>query len=223
MKPIWLAILVGALAALAFAPPASAVPIQIQGNAYGCFGASCTPGENSGPFTTSTGAQLFYASGVPADFGGTTDYGFLAINGTTGTFGAIGLAAASPAALDTVPFTLQLSFLSPTVSPDLLFQALIFGAVTNDPTSGGILLAFASPPQSISFTNGIPGNVSGTLAVLANNTSLPPGQTTQITGFITATTPTAVTPEPGTLGLMTFGLAGILGLAWRRRKERNLA
>jgi hypothetical protein len=198
MKPISRTILVGAFATFAFAAPASAVPIAIVGNALGCFGVSCTPAENFGIFTTPTGANLTYTSAVPVDFSGDTDLGFLAINGTTGTFGSIGL------------------------GPGPLFQASLFGAVSSDPTSGGILLTFTSPPQSISFTNGIPGDVSGSLTVLANSTSLPPGQDTQITGFIMPTAPTVVTPEPGALGLMAVGLAGILGLAWRRRRGRDL-
>lgn len=223
MKSIWLGILVGVLATFAFAPPASAVPLQITviGNAQGCFGLGCSPAEAAA--TVMNGVPLAYTSSVPVDFSGTTNGGSLAVDdGTTGNFGSISLGRSPSSVAMNVPFMLQLSFVTPTGPALGLFQGLISGVVSPDP-SGGVQLAFSPTSQSISFTHGLPGDLSGMLTALLDNISLAPGGTAPLTGLITAGTPGVSVPEPDTLGLMGIGLAAILGLAWRRRRNRELA
>lgn len=222
MKSIWLAMLAGVFATFAFAPPASAVPLQIMviGDAQGCFGSGCSPAEAAA--TVMNGVPLAYSTLVPADFSGTTTGGSLAVDGTTANFGVLSLGTSASPVTMIVPFTLQLSFVTPTGPALGLFQGLVSGVVSPNP-SDGVQLTFSPTSQSISFTDGLPGDLSGMLTVLLDNISLAPGGTAPLTGLITAGTPGVSVPEPDTLGLMGIGLVAILGFAWRRRRIRGLA
>src|SRR5688572_21933107 len=103
--------------ALTMAPAvARGNPIQIVGNALGCFGLACTPAEAAA--TVIGGVPITFVSS-PLDFSGLTDPidGGLAINtqgtSTTGNFGIISIGTATPATSVATPFTLLLQFTSP--------------------------------------------------------------------------------------------------------------
>ena len=132
--------------AMAAAPEAEAQDIFFVGNAQGCFGLGCTPGEADA--VVLSGVNLTYTSNAVSDFEGVTAGNVLAVNrtgtSTTGTFGSISVGeAAAPTSVST-PFQLLVSFFNP-ITADPVFDAVISGTVRILGT-GGILVDYDPTP-----------------------------------------------------------------------------
>jgi hypothetical protein len=116
-----------------------------------------------------------------------------------------------------------------TTSASLTQSSLVnlsFGSVTGfktNSTLGGFTFSFdfntagGSSPSTLSFTlNGVSTNQISSLGLhfICLNGNCP-GSTSN-TGFVQTGPPVATVPEPGTLGLLGTGLAGIAGVVRRR-------
>jgi len=156
--------------------PTPPTDITIDGDALGCFGDGCTPTDVA--FTSVSGTTIQYVSSIGTDFLGTTVNGVLGVNGpalggsppSSGNFGAIGVNLATQPVPATVPFTLRLTFRSPTAAP-ISIGATLRGTLSV-PTRGGIVLTFdekrlaGSGTVRIDFVNlntGTPGRMDLTL------------------------------------------------------------
>jgi hypothetical protein len=195
----------GILALAVTIPTAShASPILITGDVEACFGLGCTPDD-----TASLGSLITYVSSPLIDFSGTTDPddGGLAVNFGTGDFGTIFVGSASPSSLINTPFTLLLTFLSPTVS-DAQFSAQITGKVSTT-QSNGILVKFEPSQIILPY---IMDNGSGILSVSVFDTAVPSTGMGKISGYIQAT----AVPEASTSLLLATGLLGLLSLKRNR-------
>jgi hypothetical protein len=128
--------------------PTPSADVTITGRALGCFGTGCTPTNLA--FTLVNGITISYASSFAnTTFSGTTANGVLAVNGSNllglvpGNFGQIVI---SPFTIPfqttalSIPFTLQLTFSSPTASA-VTISATLRGAIAVPPL-GGVLLTF---------------------------------------------------------------------------------
>ena len=192
---------------------ANAGPIQIVGNAQGCFGIACTPDEADS--VDLGGVNLTYSSLLPVDFSGATEDDFLAINtATTGNFGSLSVGTASPRQTIATPFTLLVSFLNPVVSAQAVFNASISGTVSLL-ASGGVLVDFDPDLVTLAFQDALT-NQAGTLDILVFGTAIASGGQGALTGFIE--TSVQPVPEPATLLLMG---AGVAALARRRYRAAN--
>ena len=171
-------------------PPAD---ITITGRALGCFGLGCTPTNLA--FTSVNGVAISYLSSFGnTTFSGATANGVLAVNGSNligsvpGNFGRIQMNAltAPQTTAVSIPFTLQLTFSSPTAAA-VTISATLRGTIAPAPL-GGVLLTFDEKKTvggetiKIDFVN--PNtNTSGRMDLTLFGEPIPLGQAVSIGGF----------------------------------------
>lgn len=199
---------------------AEAQNIFVRGNAQGCFGLGCVPGENAA--ITLSGVDLRYTSGSAVDFTGTTVNGLLAISSVVGNFGLLSVGTASVTTAINSVFNLLVTFSSPTADSPISFDALLSGKVRNT-GQGGLVVDFNPPDTEAGQVNttsewvpfyAVGTNTEGNIRLTAYGTSVPAGGTAKLNGLVEA----QVTPEPASIVLMGTGLFGVFGAARRRRQ-----
>jgi len=203
-------------ATLAAAPGAArADEVFFAGSTAGAFNAG-TPGA------TSTLLTLVFRN---ATFAGTTSNGFLGIGAAPmagpggANFNNLGSFTLGPdgGAFIGNTFTLQVTFTAPpgiTGGNSATFTAVIVGSVGADNT-GGVLVNFDNTPRTFAFGSGA---TSGTFTFSVNDVSVTSGKEVSVTGQILSATQTTI-PEPASMTLLATGLAGLGGLAGRRRRR----
>lgn len=168
------------------------VDITITGGALGCFGLGCTPTNLA--FTLVNGVTVAYLSPAGTSFSGTSANGVLAVNGSNligtrpGNFGQIQMnpPTAFPTTVLSIPFTLQLTFSSPTAAA-VTISATLRGTIAVAPL-GGVLLTFderktvGGETIKIDFVNP-DTNTPGRMDLTVFSEPIPLGQATSIGGF----------------------------------------
>ncbi|HLL75322.1 MAG TPA: PEP-CTERM sorting domain-containing protein [Pyrinomonadaceae bacterium] len=113
-------------------------------------------------------------------------------------------------------FRLDITFTAPTGitgGQGATYTATITGSVSPNPGQGGVNISFAQPTQVFTFAN---ETGTGSFTLTIPDVFVQSGMSARLTAGFTGTQ-TAV-PEPATMILLGTGLAGVAGVARRRRK-----
>lgn len=208
MKHIRAAVVAAGL--MAVAAPADAQVIHFAGLAQGCFYTvgTCVPSGSS-----ATVGGLTYTAGVPTFDDWTDENGFLAIGGAADNFGMFSLTNQTYN-YNGLNFLLQVMFTAPP-GVNTVNDAWLQGSVKT--TSGGVTIHFDTTPTHLVAKDGTEFDL------IINELSVSRGTLTNprynfVNGSVQVT---SVAPEPLTVGLMATGVASLIPMYRRRRREQN--
>ena len=196
-----------AVAVLASATAAGA-QVTVAGTTQGCFGMGCTNfADVASSAVGGSGTSLVFDGTA---FSGTTNRVTNAF--TVGDFGSLvltGLSGSTPDTQFSTPFSLLFRLTSPAGANSPVTSSIVSGFVGNTDGMGARDISYTGGTTAFRFNTG-----AGTIAIDGGNIGVMP---TNIAGRVTAVN-AAVVPEPSTYALMGSGLAGLLGMAARRRR-----
>lgn len=201
------------VAALSFPVMAFAAEVQIGGSASGSF-------DGASPSCAATLLGLSYSCGV---FSAMTSGGTADISGANGDFGTFTNSPGNQPSGSLGTFSLWLSFTSPlgiSSTPDPIYNAAVTGTITNNSSSGAVLITFSNYSKTFSFSN---SENNGGFTLSLNDVTIAAGQSAALVGVITGAyqTPNSAfiqdVPEPGTALLLVAGLASLTLRVQRHR------